>query len=78
MDNLANWDKVTDSLYIWHYNTNFANYLLPLPDLEELAADIPLYKRSGVKGVFMQGTYNAVQDNRPAGGGGFMDNLKKY
>jgi hypothetical protein len=78
MDNLANWDKVTDSLYIWHYNTNFANYLLPLPDLEELAADIPLYKRSGVKGVFMQGTYNAVQDNRPTGGGGFMDNLKQY
>jgi hypothetical protein len=78
MDNLANWDKVTDSLYIWHYNTNFANYLLPLPDLEEIAADIPLYKRSGVKGVFMQGTYSAVQDNRPVGGGGFMDNLKQY
>ncbi len=78
MDNLAGWDAVTDSLYIWHYNTIFANYLLPQPDLDEIAADIPLYKRSGVKGIFMQGTYTAMQDNRPTGGGGFMDDLKQY
>jgi len=78
MDNLAGWDAITDSLYIWHYNTIFANYLLPQPDLDEIAADIPLYKRSGVKGIFMQGTYTAMQDNRPTGGGGFMDDLKQY
>jgi hypothetical protein len=78
MDNLAGWDAVTDSLYIWHYNTIFANYLLPQPDLDEIAADIPLYKRSGVKGIFMQGTYTAMQDNRSTGGGGFMDDLKQY
>lgn len=78
MDNLSQWNKLTDVLYIWHYNTNFANYLLPLPDIEEFAADIPLYKRSGVKGVFMQGTYTAMQENRATGGGGFMDDLKQY
>lgn len=76
VENLRNWSKITDNLYIWHYNTVFPNYLLPLPDLEELAADIPMYKRFGVKGMFMQGTYNA--GNGPAGGAGFMDNLKAY
>ena len=76
VENLRGWSKITDNLYIWHYNTVFPNYLLPLPDLEELAADIPMYKRTGVKGMFMQGTYNA--GNGPAGGAGFMDNLKAY
>lgn len=76
MDNLRNWSKITDTLYIWHYNTIFPHYLSPLPDLEELQADIPMYKRFGVKGVFCQGTYNAGWG--PAGGAGFMDDLKAY
>ena len=76
MDNLRNWSKVTDCLYIWHYNTVFPNYLLPLPDLDELIADVPMYKRFGVKGMFMQGTYNAGWGI--AGGAGFMDDLKAY
>ena len=77
MADLNGWHAITNNvLYIWHYNTNFANYLLPLPDLEELAADVPLYKRSGVVGVFFQGSYSA--GNGPYGGGGFMDDLKAY
>lgn len=76
MSNLRGWDAITDNLYIWHYNTNFANYLLPMPDFEQLPLSLRLYKRSGVKGVFCQGTYTA--GNCPAGGGGWMDNLKAY
>ena len=76
MDNIRNWSNITDCLYIWHYNTVFPNYLLPLPDLDELKADVPMYKRFGVKGMFMQGTYNAGWG--PDGGAGFMDDLKAY
>ncbi len=77
MGRLNAWHAITNNvLYIWHYNTVFANYLLPLPDLGELAADVPLYKKSGVVGVFFQGTYTA--GNGPYGGGGFMDDLKAY
>lgn len=61
--NLRNWSRITNRLYIWHYNTNFAHYLLPFPDFDELAADIPMYKRHGVVGLFMQGAY------APEGGG---------
>lgn len=73
VSNLQEWNKVTDNLYIWHYNTDFAAYLLPFPDLDQLVTTIPLYKRTGVKGLFMQGTYNAG-----SGPAGFMDELKAY
>ncbi|HLV80231.1 MAG TPA: DUF4838 domain-containing protein [Chthonomonadaceae bacterium] len=69
--NLTAWSKITDQLYIWHYSTNFANYLQPLPDLDEIAADIPLFKQHGVVGLFYEGDY-------APGGGGEMSELKAY
>jgi hypothetical protein len=71
MRNLRNWSKITNQLYIWHYNTNFAHYLLPFPDFDELAADIPMYKRHGVVGLFLEGAY-------PTGGGGENAELRSY
>ncbi|MBI4890566.1 MAG: DUF4838 domain-containing protein [Acidobacteria bacterium] len=53
LKNLKAWSGITNQLYIWHYNTNFSHYLLPFPDFDELAADIPLYKERGVVGLFM-------------------------
>jgi hypothetical protein len=69
--NLQAWSKITDQLYIWHYNTNFAHYVSPFPDFDELAADIPLYQRSGVKGLFMEG-------DSAAGGGAENAELRSY
>ncbi len=71
VNNLRAWSKITDRLYVWHYNTNFSNYLLPFPDFDELAADIPMYRRHGVVGLFLQGAY-------PPGGGGEMGELRAY
>lgn len=70
--NLKAWSKITNQLYIWHYNTNFSQYLLPFPDFDELAADIPLYEQNGVVGLFMQGAY------APGGGGGEASELRAY
>jgi len=69
--NLQEWAKITNTLYIWHYNTNFANYLMPFPDFEEFPADARLYQRSGVKGIFFQGAY-------APGGGGSDAELRSY
>jgi hypothetical protein len=69
--NLAAWAQITDTLYVWHYNTNFANYLMPFPDFEEFPADTRLYGRSGVKGIFFQGAYGP-------GGGGSDAELRSY
>ncbi|MGC8666602.1 MAG: DUF4838 domain-containing protein [Chthonomonadales bacterium] len=69
--NLLAWSKITNQLYVWHYSTNFANYLQPLPDLDEIARDIPLFHRHGVVGLFYEGDY-------APGGGGEMSELKAY
>jgi hypothetical protein len=71
VQNLRAWSRITDQLYIWHYNTNFSHYLIPFPDFDELAADIPMYRRSGVKGLFMEGAY-------PKGGGGENAELRSW
>lgn len=71
MENLASWSKITSNLYIWHYNTSFANYLNPFPDFRQLMDTAKLYKRSGVKGVFWEGAY-------PNGGGGELGYLRSY
>ncbi len=71
VDILKQWSQVTDKLYVWHYSTNFHHYLMPFPDYDELFADIPLYYRSGVKGVMEEGNYSP-------GGGGEFDELRAY
>ena len=55
LNHLQAWSQITHQLYIWHYNTNFSNYLLPFPDFDQLASSIPLYARHGVVGMFMEG-----------------------
>lgn len=69
--NLTAWSNITDQLYIWHYSTNFANYLQPIPDLDEIARDIALFKQHGVVGLFYEGDY-------APNGGGEMSELKAY
>ncbi len=57
LKNLSAWGKLTDNLYIWHYNTDFSNYLNPFPDFRQLMETAKLYKKSGVKGIFWEGDY---------------------
>lgn len=60
-DNLLNWNKVAPGhLQVWHYVTNFANYLQPFPDWDELGADMAYYHENGVSGVFCEGNSEAV------------------
>lgn len=69
--NLRAWAAITDTLYIWHYNINFAHYLMPFPDFEQFPDSTRLYKRSGVKGIFFEGAYGA-------GGGSSDAELRSY
>jgi hypothetical protein len=71
MHHLRGWSAITSQLYIWHYVTNFSHYLLPFPDFDELAADIPMYRRNGVVGIFLEGDY-------AEGGGGENAELRSY
>jgi len=71
MNHLQAWSKITNQLYIWHYVTNFSHYLLPFPDFDELAADIPMYRKNGVVGIFLEGDF-------AVGGGGENAELRSY
>lgn len=62
VENLKAWSSLTDNLYIWHYCIDFHHELMPFPDFNQFPDSIRMYKRFGVKGVFLEG------DNDPDGG----------
>jgi hypothetical protein len=55
---LLAWNKVAPGhLHIWHYVVNFAHYLEPYPDFDELGEDMAYYRANGVSGMFCEGDY---------------------
>ncbi|MCC6585431.1 MAG: DUF4838 domain-containing protein [Bryobacterales bacterium] len=71
VDFLKAWGRVTDKLYIWHYMTQFHQALEPYPNLDELTADLSMYQRNNVVGLFLQGSYSK-------GGGSHLADLRSY
>ncbi len=57
---MAGWGAICDDIYAWTYITNFRNYLLPCPNLHVLEPNIRFFVENGARGIFMQGTYNAI------------------
>lgn len=65
------WSKVSSHLYVWHYIVDFAHYYTPFPNSRSLAADLRLYQRLGVEGVYAQAMGHT-------GGGGEFSLLRGY
>jgi hypothetical protein len=65
VEDLKAWGRICDRVYVWDYVTNFANYVLPFPNLGTLGANVRLFVRNHVKGLFPLGA------NPPGGGGEF-------
>ncbi|MEW6202899.1 MAG: DUF4838 domain-containing protein [bacterium] len=68
--NLKTWAKISNRVYIWHYVTNFSNYLMPFPNLNAVTKDMAFYSHHNVKGLFAQGSYQSH--------GGDMAELKAW
>ncbi len=52
---LAEWSKLTDKhIYIWGYNAQFTDYMIPWPTIGTLGDEMRTYRDFGVKGVYMQ------------------------
>ncbi|MBT3377306.1 MAG: DUF4838 domain-containing protein [Lentisphaerae bacterium] len=49
------WSAISPQLYIWNYVTNFANCLLPHPNMRALGQDIRLFVKHKTLGLFEQG-----------------------
>ena len=65
------WSRIAPKLHVWQYSINFAHYLSPFPNYDELIADLPMFQRAGVSGLFIEG---AVSE----GGGGDDAELRSY
>jgi uncharacterized protein DUF4838/glycosyl hydrolase family 67 len=52
---IEEWSALAHQLYIWNYVTNFANYILPHPNMRVLAPNIRLFVDHKTIGLFEQG-----------------------
>jgi hypothetical protein len=68
---ILDWSRLTDRLYVWDYVTDFRHYLLPFPNLEVLGPNIRFFVENGVRGIFEEGNY-------AIGGGGELADLRAY
>jgi RimJ/RimL family protein N-acetyltransferase len=60
---LLAWSKIAPGhLHIWHYVVNFAHYVQPYPDWDELGADMAYYRGNGVSGMYCEGDYEGNGD----------------
>lgn len=52
---MEQWSAIAPQLYVWNYVTNFANFLLPHPNLRSLDDDIRFFVKHKTVGLFEQG-----------------------
>jgi hypothetical protein len=51
---LAAWGDVCGDVRVWHYNTNFSDYLLPCPNLRVIEPNVRYFVQNNVRGIFVQ------------------------
>ena len=57
VDDIRNWNKICDRLYIWDYVINYAHSVQPFPNLYSLKPNIRFFIRNGVKGIYEEACY---------------------
>lgn len=58
-NDIVDWNRVCNRLYVWDYTTNFAHYVLPHPNYFSLGPNVRFFHQHGVKGLFEQGAYQS-------------------
>jgi len=67
---MNDWSKVNNDIWVWNYNTNFRYYDLPFPNLRVIGPNVRYFLRNNVKGVFMQANGNGTS--------GELSDLRNY
>lgn len=55
---VIDWGKMSNRLWVWNYTTDFSHYLLPFPNLPVRAKNLQLFVENHVTGMFQQDTPN--------------------
>ncbi len=72
VERLEGWSKITDSITIWDYFTDFRHYLVPYPNFESVVNHPRFYADRNCIGLFAQG------NNVRAHGGGEFSSLRAW
>jgi len=60
VDDIRNWNKICNRLYIWDYVINYAHSVQPFPNLYSLKPNIRFFIAHGVKGIYEEACYFTV------------------
>ncbi len=71
IQDLHDWGKICDRVYIWDYTTSFSHYPAPFPNWRALQPNMRAFVANNVRGVFEQG-------NGSSGGGTDLNELRAY
>lgn len=52
---LAGWSAISDDIFLWDYEVQFASPVAPFPNLRTLGPNVRWFAEAGVKHVFLQG-----------------------
>ena len=56
---IVEWNKICDRIYIWDYVTNFRYYVPTFPNFGVLRKNMRFFAEHGVKGMYPEGNYNS-------------------
>ena len=57
MEDLNDWSKICNRIYVWDYTTNYSNTCIVFPDLGVIQRNIQVFYEHNVKGVYEEGNY---------------------
>ena len=57
MNDLSQWSKICNRIYVWDYTTNYANTLGIFPDFGVLQKNIQIFYENNVVGLYEEGNY---------------------
>ncbi len=55
---MEGWGKICRQVYVWNYDTNFGDYLLPCANLRTIGPNVRYFLAHNAKGIFMQAAGN--------------------
>jgi hypothetical protein len=54
VDDIKNWSKITDNIFLWDYTVDFAHHITPFPNFHVLQPNIRFFHNHGAKIQFQQ------------------------
>lgn len=57
MEDLSDWSKICNRIYVWDYTTNYANTLGIFPDFGVLQRNMQVFYENNVVGIYEEGNY---------------------